>query len=126
MEWCDCSALNLRPIHERRRLLEQNIKEVKNHIMLSEQTLIKVRVFDAGISLPQAVYLLVLFYCWLLTWFSSAVINFLAESSFTDVVCLWMFVVYQCLLFHQCLFTDVCCFADVVCFIDDYGYLLTA
>ena len=29
---------------ERRKLLEQNIKEVKNRIMLSEQTLIKVCV----------------------------------------------------------------------------------
>ena len=28
---------------ERRKLLEENIKEVKNHIMISEQSLIKVR-----------------------------------------------------------------------------------
>ena len=33
-----------RPLYERRKLLEQNITPVKNHIMLSEQTLVKVRV----------------------------------------------------------------------------------
>lgn len=32
-----------RPICYRRKLLEENIKEVTNHIMLSEQTLIKVK-----------------------------------------------------------------------------------
>lgn len=31
-----------RPLCERRKLLEQNISPVKNHIMLSEQTLVKV------------------------------------------------------------------------------------
>lgn len=32
-----------RPICYRRKLLEENIKEVANHITLSEQTLIKVK-----------------------------------------------------------------------------------
>lgn len=35
-------ALLCRPLCERRQLLECNVTEVKNRIMLSEQTLIKV------------------------------------------------------------------------------------
>ena len=37
------SSLLPRPIRERRKLLEQNITEVKNHIMLSEQKFVRVR-----------------------------------------------------------------------------------
>ena len=31
---------------ERRKLLEQNVTEVQNHIMLSEQKLVKVRLIS--------------------------------------------------------------------------------
>jgi hypothetical protein len=36
------SELNLRPFDERRKILEQNMKEIPGRIMLSEQTFVTV------------------------------------------------------------------------------------
>ena len=43
VERVKCYVCVCRAICERRKVLEQNIKEVMNHVVLSEQTLIKVR-----------------------------------------------------------------------------------